>query len=189
MGDLAALRRIMRARRRAVSTSARNDKSVQAARHLLDRLPATAQRIAVYLSLPEEIDTAPLIRGLWQRGIHTYLPYTIARAAALQFLPYDPHTALATDTLGIAAPRWQAEAACDGANLDLIIVPLVAWDMQGNRIGMGGGYYDRTFAAPVRPPLWGIAYDCQRADNIDAAPWDIKLDALISESGWRAFPK
>lgn len=129
MGDLAALRRIMRARRPAVSASARNDKSVQAARHLLARLPATAQRIAVYLSLPEEIDTAPLIRGLWQRGIQTYLPYTIARAAALQFLPYNPHTALATDTLGIAAPRWQAEAACAGENLDLIIVPLVAWDM------------------------------------------------------------
>lgn len=183
MVDLAALRRTIRAQRRAIQGMERQEKSAQAARHLLRHLPAGARRIAAFLSLPEEIDTAPLIRALWQRGICVYLPYTRAHGGALQFLPYQQSSELLPDGLGIPAPRWQADKACSGAALDLAIVPLVAWDARGNRLGMGGGFYDRTFAAPERPPLWGLAYDCQQVAALEPAAWDVRLDALVSESG------
>lgn len=189
MGHLSAQRQNARAKRRALTRAERTQKSAQAAAHLIAQLPDRAQRIALFLSLPEEIDTTPLITALWQRGARLYLPYTVARDQALQFLPYAPHTPLQPDALGIPAPVWQAKHALAGNALDLIILPLVAWDAHGNRIGMGGGFYDRTFAAPARPPLWGYAYDCQRVAHIDRAAWDVGMDALISESGWYYFKK
>lgn len=189
MGDLTALRQAARDKRRAIHGLERAQKSAQAAAHLIAQLPENVKRIAVYLSLPEEIDTAPLIAQLWQRGVPIYLPYTVARGQALQFLPYQANTPLHPDALGISAPKWQAKQSLAGIDLDLIIMPLVAWDARGNRIGMGGGFYDRTFADTARPPLWGYAYDCQRVPHIESAAWDVRMDALISESGFESFIK
>ena len=189
MGDLnAALRRDIRARRRAITGTERAHKSAQAAAHLLAALPEHARRIAVFLSLREEIDTAPLLHGLWQRGASLYLPYTPARHSALHFLPYAEHTPLVPDALGIPAPPYRREHLISGIALDLIITPLVACDAHGRRIGMGGGFYDRTFAEQ-RPPLWGLAYACQQVPAITPADWDIPLDALATENGLMFFIK
>ena len=93
------------------------------------------------------------------------------------------------DALGITAPHWHAAESRNGAALDLIITPLLAWDKSGSRLGMGGGFYDRTFAHTPRPPLWGFAYDAQQTEHIARAPWDVPLDALASESGMMFFEK
>lgn len=190
MGDLNAdLRRAIRARRRAITGDIRAQKSAQATAHLLAALPDNTRHIAAFLSLPEEMDTHALLHGLWQRGIRTYLPYCTAHGAPLQFLPYDEHTPLAPDALGITAPHWHAAESRNGTTLDLIITPLLAWDKSGSRLGMGGGFYDRTFAHTPRPPLWGFAYDAQQTERLARAPWDVPLDALASESGMMFFKK
>ncbi|MDO5091362.1 MAG: 5-formyltetrahydrofolate cyclo-ligase [Cardiobacteriaceae bacterium] len=185
--DLATLRHTIRARRRAIHGDERLSKSRAAAANLLARLPAAARHIALFLPLEEEIDTRPLLQALWQRGAHPYLPYTPGKNRALHFLPYQADTPIYPAALGIPAPADNPRARRNGHTLDLIIVPLVAWDNSGNRLGMGGGFYDRTFAQTPRPPLWGFAYDCQQVDALPRAPWDIALDAVVSESRFLTF--
>lgn len=182
MGDLSALRRMVRARRRAICGEMRRLKSAAACARVLSHLPPALQTVGIFLSLPEEIDTFPLIEALWQRGLHTYLPFTSGHNRPLYFLPFRKDTQILPDALGIPAPQDLPEARMAGQALDLLIVPLVAWDAAGHRLGMGGGFYDRTFAHAPRPPLWGLAYDCQQVDSLIAAPWDVGLDALASES-------
>ncbi|MDO4777789.1 MAG: 5-formyltetrahydrofolate cyclo-ligase [Cardiobacteriaceae bacterium] len=187
MGDLSALRREVRARRRAIVGDERVQKSAAAAANLVAHLPATAGKIGVFLSLAEEIDTRPLLPALWQGGWQVYLPFTPGKGQALYFLPYQEDEALAPDALGILAPEDRAEARLPGHALDLVIVPLVAWDDAGHRLGMGGGFYDRTFAQSPRPPLWGFAYDCQQVAALPRAPWDVGLEAIATERGFVAF--
>ena len=74
--------------------------------------------------------------------------------------------------------------------LDLVLAPLVAFDDQGNRLGMGGGFYDRHFGnlpQCLRPLLVGVAHEVQCADALPAAPWDVPLDGILTEAGWRSF--
>ncbi len=74
--------------------------------------------------------------------------------------------------------------------LDLVLAPLVAFDDHGHRLGMGGGFYDRHFGGlsdGLRPLLIGIAHEVQRADALPAAPWDVPLDGILTEAGWRTF--
>ena len=186
MGDLGALRSKVRARRRAITGDERAQKSVAAAGHVVSHLSAMPGKIGVFLSLREEIDTRPLLQVLWRRGWQVYLPFTPGKGRALFFLPYREGEALEPDALGIPAPKDRAEARLPGNRLDLVIVPLVAWDNGGHRLGMGGGFYDRTFADMLRPPLWGYAYDCQRVAALPRAPWDVALDAVVTESGFIA---
>ena len=171
MGDLGVLRREARARRRAIVGDERACKSAAAAANLVAHLPTTPGKIGVFLSLAEEIDTKPLLQTLWQRG----------------WQPYPQDAMLVPDALGILAPEDRAEARLPGHRLDLVIVPLVAWDNGGHRLGMGGGFYDRTFAQSPRPPLWGLAYDGQRVAALPRAPWDVALDAVVTESGLKEF--
>lgn len=187
MGDLGTLRREVRARRRAIVGDERACKSAAAAANLVAHLPAAPAKIGAFLSLAEEIDTKPLLQTLWQRGWQVYLPFTPGKAQALYFLPYPQDAMLAPDALGILAPEDCAEARLPGNRLDLVIVPLVAWDDGGRRLGMGGGFYDRTFAQSPRPPLWGLAYDCQRVAALPRAPWDVALDVVVTESGLVEF--
>ncbi|MEC8438018.1 MAG: 5-formyltetrahydrofolate cyclo-ligase, partial [Pseudomonadota bacterium] len=74
-------------------------------------------------------------------------------------------------------------------NLDAVLMPLVSFDTRGGRLGMGGGFYDRYFANPAtRPWMIGVAYDIQHSERrLPARPWDIPLDALVTESGYRIF--
>ena len=73
--------------------------------------------------------------------------------------------------------------------IGVVLTPLVAFDAEGSRLGMGAGYYDRclaTVAPPHRPQVVGIAYELQRADHLPSESWDIPLDAVVTELGWQA---
>ena len=158
-----ALRREMRRRRHGMSASDRRD----AARALASRLAASrwfvnSRTIAVYLSNDAEIDLLPLVRRAWRIGKRTYLPRLFG--PRLWFLPFRPRTVLAGNRFSIPEPVEPPRRRIRPLFMDLVLFPLVAFDRAGNRLGMGGGYYDRTFEAVRRRTAWqgpkrvGVAY-------------------------------
>ena len=188
------LRRRLQARRRALPNGWINTHSHQVARQLW-RLPALARarRIACYLPVNGEVDCRFIIEGAWHRGRQVMLP--VLRGRRLQFAPWRPAMATRTNRFGIAEPAGPRRDEVDGRKLDVVIVPLVAFDAQGNRLGMGGGYYDRSFAFTLdrqrwrKPRLIGIAWQFQQVDTLAARAWDVPLDAVITESSTRVFDR
>jgi len=143
-----------------------------------------ARRIAAYLAINGEIDCAGLIRTAWNRGREVYLP--VLQGEALFFRRYRRNTLLVPNRFGIPEPT--GEPLLRAIALDVVIAPLVAFDQVGNRLGMGGGFYDRTFSflryrkSWRHPRLLGFAYQMQRVDNLPAQSWDVPLDAVVTES-------
>lgn len=185
MGDLITVRRELRMRRKAIIGIERIQKSQAAALQALRFIKALekAQYIGVFLSLPEEIDTSALIEALWQCGKTVYLPVVVSANQALIWREYHSKTVLQTDSFGILTPSVASEIAPSA--LDVVVMPLVGFDLCGQRIGMGGGFYDRTFAdkIPAQAPwLLGLAYECQAVKYIQRRDWDVPMDALATEA-------
>jgi len=181
------IRRQMRRARKSLSKTFRR----QASRNLLcslDRAPQFrfASRIAVYLTNDSEIDTAFFIRELQRRNKKLLLPVLHPlRKGQLSFLPYHSNSRMIRNRFGIAEPDFRHNKPVPAAFISVICMPLVAFDQQGNRLGMGGGFYDRTLAfmhrPGMQPTLIGCAYDLQRADSLPAEEWDIPLHAIATE--------
>lgn len=185
MGDLTALRRELRQRRQAIVGEERAKKSQAAAVQALDFIHSVqyAQHIAVFLSLAEEMDTQPLIQALWQSGKSLYLPVVMSAQQPLLWREYHADTVLQTDDLGILVPN--ADAPVLQSALDIVVMPLVGFDLCGHRIGMGGGFYDRSFADKIpnqAPWLLGFAYECQALKHIPRRDWDVPMDVLATEA-------
>ena len=110
---------------------------------------------------------------------------------SLRFAPWRPGDALVNNRYGIPEPEVSPASTLDPAELVLALVPLVGFDRAGNRLGMGGGYYDRSFAfrreRPGPPWLVGVAYGCQEVPALAAEAWDVGLDALATEREWLSF--
>jgi 5-formyltetrahydrofolate cyclo-ligase len=194
--ELRALRRQLRARRRAVAPAERR----RAARHLAWRVESAGWlraggRLGLYLALPEEIDTAALLARALARHCRVFLPRVIDyRRHRMRFLPLSP----ARSGTGLRRGRYGILEPGDGIpvnvrRLDVLLMPLVGFDAQGNRIGMGKGFYDRALAfrrlrrTVARPLLVGLAFECQRVDALPARPHDIPLDWLVTETRVRHF--
>jgi 5-formyltetrahydrofolate cyclo-ligase len=114
----------------------------------------------------------------------------VVDSGRLQFLPLEPGDPMRPNRYGIDEPA-AGRAPWPLWTLDLILMPLVAVDRQGNRLGMGGGYYDRSLAALSRggrrPLLIGLAHQCQCTATLPDAHWDVPLDGVITEAGCHAF--
>lgn len=191
-GSRTLLRRELRRRRRELTPAQRREASQRLCRRLR-KLPEVhrARHVALYLPNDGEIDPTPMIAWFRRRHARVHLPvlrpFTLN---ALWFVHYHPGTPMVTNRFGIAEPdtRHGAHRARrrPAWALDLILLPLVGFDDNGQRMGMGGGFYDRTLAFTrkpgPRPRLIGLAYDCQRVDRLPAAPWDVPLDAIVSDS-------
>ncbi len=186
--DKTAIRRRMRKARRNLSLSYRR----QASRRLLHSLDQAgefryARRIAVYLTNDSEIDTSLFIRELQKRHKQLFLPVLHPlRKGHLSFLPYRHNSVMSNNRFGIPEPDFRRHKATPAAFMDVICMPLVAFDQKGNRLGMGGGFYDRTLAFMHRPGnkprLIGCAYDLQKLTQLPAEPWDIPLQAIATEN-------
>jgi 5-formyltetrahydrofolate cyclo-ligase len=143
-----------------------------------------ARRIAAYLAVNSEIDCDGLIQTAWDRGREVYLP--VLQGEALFFRRYSRSTLLALNRFGIPEPT--DEPLLRATALDVVIAPLVAFDHVGNRLGMGGGYYDRTVSFLRYRKSWrhprfvGFAYDMQGVNSLPAQSWDVPLDAVVTES-------
>jgi len=183
--DRGALRREMRERRRALPAAERIAGADALATRLL-ALPfaAKAHTVAGYWAMDGEIAL-----HAWQLRLPREVRYCLPVLHAddtLRFAPWKPGAPLLTNRYGIPEPDVDEALLLQPAQLDLVVAPLVAFDRDGHRLGMGGGWYDRSFAARVgqAPPpyLVGAAFSVQQADAIAAADWDIRLDAVCTES-------
>lgn len=135
----------------------------------------------------EELDTAPLIARALERGCRVFLPRIERRTGRIQFLETSVDGRQSANHLGILEPVGTARVAA--RFLDLVLLPLVGFDAHGVRLGMGGGYYDRTFAFRNVHTTWrgprlvGLAYAFQQLPSITAAAHDVHLDAVVTDKG------
>ncbi len=152
------------------------------------RLISRSQRIAAYLPADGEMDPTPLLHQLFLLGKSVYLPViSNFSAGRLDFAEYKPGDRLVYNRYGIPEPELTSRRLIKPLALDLILTPLVAFDNQGHRIGMGGGFYDQTFAFLnhrrywQKPRLMGLAYEFQRVAAIQTESWDVSLDFAVTE--------
>lgn len=144
-----------------------------------------ANFVACYLPMKDEVDTARVILRAWCANKRVYAPVAEPDGVMI-FRELMPDTRLEKNAFGLWEPKGSSSISC--RQLDLIITPLVAFDPNCNRIGMGGGYFDRSFAFLkhrrqwLRPKLMGVAFDCQEVKKIEVNPWDIRLYSVITES-------
>ncbi len=159
-------------------------------RLLADPRIAAANHLALFLSFDGELDTRPLIEAFWQLGKQVYLPLLHPFSPGhLLFQRYDTDTPLVKNRLRIDEPKLDATRLLPIARLDIMFTPLVAFDARGQRLGMGGGFYDRTLRHWRRDagfyPI-GLAHDCQQVPTVPEEPWDVPLPEIVTPSRhWR----
>ena len=182
--DRAALRRELRSRRRGLSASDRIAAAERVSSHLLALPFAPASGyVAGYWAMDAEIAL-----HVWQLRLPDTCIYCLPVLAddRLRFAPWRPGDALATNRYGIPEPDVAPSSLLDAGEMSLVVAPLVGFDVRGNRLGMGAGWYDSTFAfrqqQSAPPWLVGAAFDVQRLDQVAAAAWDIPLDAVCTDS-------
>lgn len=144
-----------------------------------------AQTVALFLSFDGELNTTPLIEALWRAGKNVYLPVLHPFSPGnLLFLRYTPQSNLVTNRLKILEPKLDVRDVLPLNELDVLVTPLVAFDETGQRLGMGGGFYDRTLQHWQQHGLYpvGLAHDCQRVETLPVEQWDIPLPAVVTPS-------
>jgi len=184
-----ALRRQYRTARRTLDarTRARFDEDIR--EHI--RHAPQFQRagcFAAYWAFDGEPDLRPLLDRMSARGVAIALP-VLGSGRTMTFREWRPGAPLAANRLTIPEPESGTDLALE--DLDLVLMPLVAWDRSGRRLGMGGGYYDHLFRAhrdADRPLRVGVAYGVQEAANLPADGWDVTLHAVVTEGGWFTCP-
>ena len=193
--DKAALRRELRARRKRVEPAQRRVASSRLVRLALrGNLLARGRRIGLYIPVNGEIDVLPLLKRARAMGARCCLPIVPGQdRKRMWFSQVGERPAWVLNRYGIPeyrhplAPRLRARA------LDVLVMPLLGFDARGCRLGMGGGYYDaslaylRRFRRWRRPWVVGVAYAMQEVSSLPRDPWDIPLDAVLTEQGYRLF--
>ena len=175
----------MRQKRRAL-TEDQQRYTGDALADLLKGFPSyrRARRIAFYLKSDGEADPRPLLEDAMEDGKACYLPVLDPlKNNQLHFVRYLATNTLVNNRFGIEEPQLIDHHIAPSWTLDIIFMPLVAFDRAGTRLGMGGGYYDRTLAnTSVRKPLLiGLAHGCQEVDSLERSTWDIPMDAIATE--------
>lgn len=184
----AALRREMRALRRARAATERGAAGAAAAAHLarlLTNLPAGP--VALFLALAEEIDTGPALAAVAAAGRSVLLPRQEGRDRPLALHAWRPGDPLLPGPFRVLEPVPLAPRLVPR----VVVVPLLAFDRTGRRLGYGAGFYDRTLralrAAGPAPVTLGLAFAFQEVAEVPAGPADERLDGIVTEAGWRAF--
>lgn len=177
------LRQHCKARSTQIAPSLRHQLSLQIARRLFQEpYFHSAEHVALYHPKSHEVDTDPIQKKLFQAHKSCYLPQIQAHRRLL-FGLITPDTPLYSNRYAILEPDTQENIAPE--KLDLVIVPLVAFDNTLCRLGMGGGYYDTTFAfrrAGTKPYLVGLAFECQKVAEVPRSVTDLLLDVVITET-------
>ncbi|MFT7218732.1 MAG: 5-formyltetrahydrofolate cyclo-ligase [Candidatus Azotimanducaceae bacterium] len=182
------LRRDLKHRRLSLDPGDRGKKSLLIQNRLLKYLPVQrARHIAIYLSIPGEVDTAAMIDAFHEQEKAIYLPVINNqqwRAEPLLFHRFIPgETALRKNRFGIREPEHRIGECVRGVDMDLVCAPLVGFNQHLDRIGMGGGYYDRCFKRKGyrKTRLVGLAFNCQQAE-FEPEAHDVPMDAVVTES-------
>ncbi|MFP2468561.1 5-formyltetrahydrofolate cyclo-ligase [Pseudescherichia vulneris] len=180
------IRQLIRQRRRTLTPDQQRLFAEHAAARMLAYPPVVmANTVALFLSFDGELDTQPLIEQLWRSGKKVVLPVLHPFSPGnLLFLNYHPHSDLVVNRLKIQEPKLDVRDVVPLHKLDVLVTPLVAFDPQGQRLGMGGGFYDRTLQNwqqhGVHPV--GYAHDCQQVEQLPVEKWDVPLPAVVTPS-------
>lgn len=187
--DRRILRRRLRSARRALTPAQQRKASQDLLRQLIHhQLFRRSRHIAFYLANDGEIDPGPLMSVAARMGKHCYLPIVDGWPAdRMHFQRIKKPQRWTRNRFGITEPVADRLLQAPAWRLDLILLPLVGFDSEGNRLGMGGGFYDRTLAYRRRrqhwkaPVLLGLAHHCQKVESLPSASWDIPLDGVASD--------
>lgn len=175
------LRELLRQRRRALSPDQQRAaadgvvQQIHALRHWHD-----AQCVGLYLAADGEVDTGPLAKEGRAVGKELFLP-VISADNSLTFAVWEHGANLRPNRFGIPEPPPESMRR-EATHLDLLIVPLVGWDRSGGRLGMGGGFYDRSLCGQPRPLLIGLAHDCQEVSQLPRDSWDVPVDFIATDT-------
>jgi 5-formyltetrahydrofolate cyclo-ligase len=182
------LRRAARRLRDTIDPATGRQAADAAARHLL-ALPQLegARRVAVYASVAKELDVGPASRALRARGLELVYPRVLPGAQRLEFHLVGDEGELLRGAFGIAEPRPEAAPVSVGS-IDAFVVPGLAFDPNGGRVGWGRGYYDRTLAAAPDRLRIGYCYRSQILAEVPHEAGDLPMHILVTESGAVACP-
>jgi 5-formyltetrahydrofolate cyclo-ligase len=187
------LRKLMRKRRRSLSYKQQTDAAHKLFRRVAPgKLFRFSRRIAFSMARQGEINPDLLLREAQRRKKNCYLPVlSKVGEPRLYFRLFKQGQKLIRNNMGIPEPT--RTFTCKPFALSLVLMPLVAFDSECNRLGMGKGYYDRTFAFARRsvrqtPVLLGLAHECQRVEALEVASWDVPLHGVVTDEAWYQEP-
>ncbi len=176
----------MRAARNNLTRSQQHHAAIALKKHF-NQQPSFkyAKSLAIYLPNDGEVNTDLAIKQAWKHGQRVYLPVLDPiRKGFLWFVEYKPNSRMRHNRFGIAEPDPRFNKRIKTKFLQAVALPLVAFDSDGNRLGMGGGFYDRSFEfcrqSSIKPKLFGLAHRCQQVDELPLESWDIQLEGIIS---------
>ncbi len=186
--DSSALRRRFLQKRRHYPLKLQQQAAIQSCRHLLRHLTfIRSQHIAIYWPQQGELDPRPIAQHAWRLGKKIYLPVLAPlNLNQLTFACITTHTRYSLNRFGIIEPESSA-IRIPACRMDLIICPLIAFNSRGYRLGMGGGFYDRTLAKVPTHRCFGLAYNWQRCEAFTTEKWDRPMHGVITEAGVQHF--
>jgi 5-formyltetrahydrofolate cyclo-ligase len=184
--DKEAVRERARAIRCRLTPAEISQRSEEIERHLLEVINGE-DPVMVYASKPGEVDTRGLIGGLLSRGISVVVPIIEqeTRTLRLSFLR-DP-AVLVPGTFSVPEPLG-AEIPADPEEISLVVVPMMAFDRRGFRLGYGAGYYDRFLSDHPRMKKIGVAFSCLELEEVPADRYDVPMDVIVTEEGVIEIP-
>ncbi len=183
----------MRSRRSKLDIDARHAAALAVAEIFRkSSLCKNALHIACYFASGYELDMQPLIHTIWQEKKHCYLPILCSKKeAALSFVLYQERDELKLNKFNIFEPHSSESNVFPLEKLDIVFLPLLAYDLQGHRLGSGGGYYDRTFYSikqtSKKPLLIGLSFSQQQVETLPHDDWDVLLDGVLTQDGLHVF--
>ncbi len=191
LSNTTMLRQNLKQRRAAVSPRHRAQAGRRAWQHLRHWPPLQrARTVACYIAMPGEFPTETILEGLLEQGKRVYVPIVDRyHHRKMVFQRYKSGAPMRQNRYGISEPVIRSREQLSAARLDLVIMPLLGFDHCGRRIGMGGGYYDTSLAFRLerwrvkKTKLLGLAFDVQHCHQLERKPWDVPLDAVLTESG------
>ncbi|MBK7163422.1 MAG: 5-formyltetrahydrofolate cyclo-ligase [Sphingomonadales bacterium] len=146
----------------------------------LAQMCSPGKTVAGYVAIGSEADPAKLLAAAADQGCALALPYVTSKASPMRFLRWQVGDPLDKGPFGLSQPRADAPEATP----DVVLVPLVAFDVQLMRLGQGAGHYDRALSVLGDSTAVGIAWSVQQTDNLPLDPWDMPLDAVLTERSW-----
>lgn len=187
------LRQSLKRTRQSLSASQCLDASAAVCAKILSlAIFQQSQHIAYYFAQNNEIDLIAVWQQAHVMNKKNYFPTLDDALSSMLFLPYKPTQPLKSNRYGISEPLGSSIEAIAPSLLELVFVPLVGFDLAGNRLGMGAGYYDRTFdflcnKQIKKPLLIGVGYELQKVEGIPTEVWDVKLDGVVTEKAYYLF--
>lgn len=182
-GEKRDLRRRMLACRRALSVEERSSRSAAITEKLLSlEAVQKARTVFAYAAMEDEVQTEPLIASLLDRGKRVAIPLVIGKRS-MEAALVPSMGALETGAYGILTVRAERREILPPQEIDCVIVPGVAFGLDGSRLGMGGGYYDAFLPRAERAVRVAAAFQCQISEDIPSLPYDCGVDWIVTEQG------